>query len=297
MTRINDLEAFVATVEDQSLTKASRRLNRSLQSISRSLATLEEDVGVTLIHRTTRRSVPSEAGLSFYRRIKPAVDDIREARLDITNQQSELSGTLRVGAAVLFAPDFLVPIVADYMRAHPNVQVELQLSDAFADLSDEQVDIAIRIGNLPDSSLQGRRLGSLRRVVFGAPSYLDRHGRPSHPLELRRHECLVRTVGEQPNAWVFRIDGKPRVIKVDGKFRANTMTAIYAAASHGLGLGYSPLWQIKHLIDESKVEVVLQAFEPPPVPIHALWLQGQARSVKVRSFIDFLTERLKLNAL
>ncbi|MDX8493794.1 LysR family transcriptional regulator [Mesorhizobium sp. VK22B] len=297
MSRIDDFEAFIAIVEHGSLTAAARRTNRSLQSISRSLATLEEAVGVELVHRTTRRSAPSEAGAAFFRRIKPAIDEINEATLKAANQRSEPSGVLRVGAPVLFGPDFLVPVIAGYMRTHPRVEVDLRLSDEFADLGAEALDLAVRIGDLPDSSLRAKRLGALRRVVFGAPSYFAERGRPSHPFELGKHSCIVRTVDERPGEWMFQIDGKPRTVKVAGAFRSNLMTPIYAAAIHGLGLGYSPLWQIKHLVDDGRVELVLTEFEPVPVPIHALWQEGRSSSAKVRAFLDMLASRLDLRNL
>ncbi|TGQ64525.1 LysR family transcriptional regulator [Mesorhizobium sp. M00.F.Ca.ET.186.01.1.1] len=297
MSRIDDFEAFMAVVEQGSLTAAAHRLNRSLQSISRSLAALEESVGVELVHRTTRRSIPSEAGAAFFQRIKPAVDEINEARLQAANQRLEPSGILRLSAPVLFGPDFVVPIIADYMRAYPQVEVDLQLSDGFVDLSAEGLDLAIRIGNLPDSSLRAKRLGALRRVVFGAPSYFQRRGRPTHPFELSQHDCIVRTVDERSGGWMFQIEGKPRAVKVAGTFRSNLMISIYAAAAQGLGLGYSPLWQIRHLVDDGRVELVLTEFEPLPVPIHALWPEGRSSSAKVRVFLDMLASRLELKNL
>ncbi|MER9306019.1 LysR substrate-binding domain-containing protein [Mesorhizobium sp. M0293] len=297
MNRIDDFEAFIAVIELGSLTAAARRLNRSLQSISRSLATLEDSVGVELVHRTTRRSTPSEAGAGFFHRIKPAIEEINEARLQAANQRSEPSGILRVSAPVLFGPDFLVPVIADYMRTYPRVEVDLQLSDGFVDLGAEGLDLAIRIGNLPDSSLQAKRLGALRRVVFGAPSYFAHRGRPAHPFELNAHSCIVRTVDERPGEWMFQIEGKPRAVKVAGAFRSNLMTPIYAAAIHGLGLGYSPLWQIRHLVDEGRLELVLTEFEPAPVPIHALWPEGRSSSAKLRTFLDMLASRLQLKNL
>lgn len=297
MSRIDDFEAFVAVVEQGSLTAAARRLNRSLQAISRSLAALEESVGVELVHRTTRRSMPSEAGTAFFHRVKPAIDELNEAKLQAANQHSEPSGILRVSAPVLFGPDFLVPVIADYMRKYPRVEVDLQLSDDFVDLGAVGFDLAIRIGNLPDSSLVAKRLGALRRVVFGAPSYFGQHGRPAHPFELSAHSCIVRTVDERPGEWMFQIDGKPRAVKVAGAFRSNLMTSIYAAAIQGLGLGYSPLWQIRHLVDDGRVELVLTEFEPAPVPIHALWPEGRSSAAKVRLFLDMLGAGLELKNL
>lgn len=295
MSRLEDLEAFIHIAETGSLTKAARRLDRSLQAVSRSLAALEEDVGVQLVHRTTRHSSLSEAGEAFFRRVKPALEEISEARLEVADRRAAPSGILRVGAPVLFGPDFLVPIIAEYMRAYPQVEVDLQLTDSFVDLAAAGLDLVVRIGDLPDSGLQGRRLGALRRVVFGAPSYFEEHGSPSHPSELRQHACIVRTVDQRAGQWAFEIDGKRRSVGVRGPFRTNTMAAIYSAVSAGLGIGYSPLWQIRHLLDAGQVEVILEEFESKPVPIHALWQEHRLPPAKVRAFVDYLAAGLKLN--
>lgn len=295
MSRLEDLEAFIHIAETGSLTKAARHLSRSLQAVSRSLAALEEDVGVQLVHRTTRHSSLSEAGEAFFRRVKPALEQIGEARLEVADRRAAPSGLLRVGAPVLFGPDFLVPIVAEYMRAYPQIEVDLQLTDSFVDLAAAGLDLVVRIADLPDSGLQGRRLGALRRVVFGAPSYFEQHGRPAHPSELRQHACIVRTVDQQPGHWAFQMDGKRRSVGVRGPFRTNTMAAIYSAVSAGLGIGYSPLWQIRHLLDTGQVEVILEDFESKPVPIHALWQENRLPPAKVRAFVDYLAAGLKLD--
>ncbi|AVG41170.1 LysR family transcriptional regulator [Achromobacter insolitus] len=297
MSRLEDLEAFIHIAETGSLTKAARLLNRSLQAVSRSLAALEQDVGVQLVHRSTRHCALSEAGETFFLRVKPAVAEIGEARLEVADRRTAPSGLLRVGAPILFGPDFLVPVIAQYMQAYPQVEVDLQLTDSFTDLSSAGLDLVVRIADLPDSGLQGRRLGTLRRVVFGARSYFEQHGRPSHPSELRQHACIVRTVDQHPGQWVFQIDGKRRAVGVRGPFRTNTMAAIYRAVSAGLGIGYSPLWQIKHLLDAGQVETILEDFEPKPVPIHALWQENRLPPAKVRAFVDHLVERLRLDQL
>ena len=265
--------------------------------MSRSLASPEEELGVQLVHRTTRRSVLSGAGQAFYRRVKPAVMEIKETQLDVANRRTEPSGILRVGAPMLFGPDFLVPIIAEYMENYPQIEVDLQLTDTFGDLSGEGLDVAVRIADLPDSSLQGKKLGALRRVVFGAPSYFARHGRPTHPMDLHDHACIVRTVDSQPGKWAFQVEGKRRMVSVHGAFRSNAMTAVYSAVSAGLGLGYSPLWQIRHLVDAGRVEIVLKEYEPRPVPIHALWQESRLPPAKVRVFFDLLAKRLRLGDL
>ena len=297
MSRLEDLEAFIRIAETGSLTAAARRLGRSLQAVSRSLASIEDDVGVQLVHRTTRQSALSEAGHAFYQRVKPALLDIQEARLEAADRKSAPSGVLRIGAPTLFGPDFLVPIIADFMTAHPQVEIDLQLSDSFVDLAAEELDLVVRIADLPDSGLQGRRLGALRRVVFGAPSYFERHGRPARPTDLRQHACIVRTAAQKSDQWAFQIDGKTRRIGVRGAFRCNTMPGVYAAVSYGLGLGYSPLWQIRRLVETGQVQVILEDFEPKPVPIHALWRENKLPPAKVRAFVDLLAGQLRIEDL
>ncbi|EPC01518.1 transcriptional regulator [Litchfieldella anticariensis FP35 = DSM 16096] len=291
MERLEDLEAFVAVVEQGGLTTAAHQLGRRVQSVSRSLASLEKNVGVELVERTTRRSVPSEAGLAFYLRVKPALEEIKEARLEAVDSRLEPSGLLRIGAPVLFAPVYLVPIVAEFMKRYPQVNVELKLSDRFVDFAEEELDLAVRIGHLPDSDLKARRLGELRRVTFGAPGYFARHGRPQHPADLKDHACILRTVDRNPGTWTFQVEGKRCSVQVSGPFRADTMTAIYSAVTHELGIGFSPLWQIRDLVEEGKVEVILTSYEPPPVPVHILWPPGRSPLAKTRIFKDYLLSR------
>ncbi|MES3676602.1 LysR family transcriptional regulator [Halomonas elongata] len=291
MERLEDLEAFVGVVEQGGLTAAARWLDRSVQSVSRALATLEDNLGIELVERTTRRSTPSEAGLAFYRRVKPALEEIKEARLEATDSRIAPSGLLRIGAPVLFAPVYLMPVIADFMRRYPEIDVELKLSDRFVNFEEEELDLAVRIGELPDSDLKARRLGSLRRVVFGAPGYFARHGRPRHPDDLQRHACILRTVDRHPNQWTFQINGRTRSVPVSGSFRADTMTAIYSAVTHELGLGFSPLWQIRHLVDAGQVELVLTSYELPPVPVHIVWPSGRSPLAKTRLFKEYLLEQ------
>ena len=297
MDRIDDLEAFLAVVDEGSLTAAGRRLGRSLQSISRSLATLERGIGVELVQRTTRLSQPTEAGQAFYRRIKPALQELNEARLEAATRRSEPSGVLRIGASVLFGPAYLVPVIARFMERHPQIRVELKLSDRFVDLADEGLDLAVRIGDLPDSSLKARRLGELRRVFFGSPEYFDKHGRPEHPHDLSRHQCVIRSSDRQDDAWPVLIDGKPGTVRINGRFRADDTATTYAAVAQGLGIGFTPLWQIRDLVDHGVLELVLVAFEPPTVPIHAVWHGSKLTPAKTRMFINFLADQLECDRL
>jgi DNA-binding transcriptional LysR family regulator len=293
MDRIEDFQAFVAVVEKGSLTGAARQLGRSLQSVSRSLAALERDVGIELVRRTTRRSNPTEAGLAFYRRLNSALAEIEAAKTEASNRRSEPSGLLRLSGSPAFSPLYLVPAIAAFLAIHPKMSVELNASDRFVDFVEEGFDLAIRIGELPDSALKARRLADLRRVVFAAPSYLAEHGRPRRPDDLMHHQCIVRTEARDANSWPFLVDGKLKVVKVAGRFRSSGALTANEAAAQGLGFGNAPLWQVRALVEQGKLELALTRFEPPRVPIHAVWSGTSMPAAKTQLFVDFLAARLK----
>jgi DNA-binding transcriptional LysR family regulator len=293
MDRIEDYQAFIAIVEKGGLTAAAKQLRRSLQSVSRSLAALEREVGVELIRRTTRRSAPTDAGLCFHRRLSVALGEIEAAKLETSSRRAEAMGILRVAGSTAFAPLYVVPALPAFLKDHPRVEVELDLSDGYVDLVGGSYDLAIRIGDLPDSNLTVRQLANSRRVVFAAPSYFARHGRPRRPEELAHHKCIVRTTARDANAWPFRIDGRTKSVKVAGLFRTNSALAANEGAVQGLGIASAPLWQVRSLVDRGAVELIFTGFEPPPVPIQAVWPTTRVQPAKTHLFVDFLAARLK----
>ena len=292
MNRIEDFQAFAAIVDHGSLTAAARQLGRSLQSVSRSLAAVERDIGVELIRRTTRRASPTDAGLAFHRRLTAALAEIDAAKLETSNRRAEATGLLRISGSSAFAPLYIVPALPTFLAAHPKVEVELDLSDGYVDLIGEGYDLAIRIGELPDSTLKRRRLANSRRIVFSAPSYFAQHGKPRRPEDLARHECIVRTAARDGNAWPFNVDGRVKTVKVAGRFRTSGALAANEAAVRGLGIANAPLWQVRSLVDRSSVELVLTRFEPSPIPIHAVWPMTRVLPARTQLFIEFLARRL-----
>jgi DNA-binding transcriptional LysR family regulator len=293
MDRLEDLEAFVAIVEKGSQTAAARHLQRSLQSISRSLATLEHSVGASLVRRTTRYSKITEAGRSFYARIKPALAEINEAKLEAGDARAEPTGRLRIGAPVLFAAAHVVPAIAAFTHRHPRIGVELKVSDRLVNLFEAGLDVAIRIRDMADSGLKARRIGEMRAVAFAAPSYLERHGRPMHPDDLARHQCVLLGLDGPAGSWTFRVGGRRRIVRVQGRFRTNSTAATHEAVARGLGVGFTPLWQIRRLVDDGVVEVILEDFERAKIPIYALWPAARRTPTKTRLFVDELAAQLK----
>jgi DNA-binding transcriptional LysR family regulator len=292
MSRIEDYQAFTAIVEKQSLTAAARHLGRSLQAVSRSLGVLERDLGVELVRRTTRRSNPTDAGVAFYQRLSAALAEIDAAKVATANRRVEATGVLRIAGSTGFAPLYVVPALPEFLAAHPGVEVELELSDRYIDLVGEGYDLAIRVGQMPDSALKARLLADSRRVVFAAPSYLARHGHPRSPEDLTRHQCIVRTSARDANAWPFKVNGRARTVKVTGRFRTSAAVAANAAAAQGLGIASGPLWQVRSLLDRGDVELLLTRFEPPSVPIHAVWPATRLLPARTQLFLDFLAAHL-----
>ncbi len=295
---MEEIEVFLAVVEAGSQTAAARRLGRSLQSVNRALSALERSVGVELVRRTTRQSVATEAGLAFYRRVKPAFAEISEARLEAANRRVEPSGLLRVAAPILFGATHVVPAIAEFMARFPQIEADVNMSDRPVDVVGDGFDLAVRIRELPDSSLKTRRLGELRTVVYGAPDYFKRHGRPRQPNDLADHQCILRRTAQgEADAWRFRIDGRLTTVQVNGRFRTDSTTAAHAAARHGIGVGYGPFWQIRDLVDQEALEIVLEDFEAPRTPVRAVFPPSAIPPAKTHLFVDLLAERLKLERL
>lgn len=293
MHRLADLEAFLAVVERGGQTAAARQLGRSLQSINRSLTALERNLGVVLVQRTTRRSRPTEAGLAFHRRVKPAIAEIAEAALEAADSRAAPSGLLRIGAPLAFAGAHVAPAAGDFLARYPGTEIEIRASDRPVDILAEGLDLAVRIRELADSGLKARRLGDLRIAVFAAPSYLARHGRPRHPDDLARHQCVVRQVESGTETWPFQIRGRRRSARVQGRARSDSTAATIALVASGAGLGLAPLWQIRELVDRGAVELVLEKFEAAKVPIFAVSPPGRLPATKATLFIDLLAARLK----
>jgi DNA-binding transcriptional LysR family regulator len=290
---MDEIGVFLAIVEEGSQAAAARRLGRSLQSVNRALMALERDVGVELIRRTTRRSVATEAGNAFYKRVKPALAEIAEAQLEANNRRAAPRGLLRVGAPALFGAAFIVPAAAEFMARYREVEIDLKIADSPIDVIGDGLDLAVRIRSLEDSTLRTRKLNEIRIVVYGSPKYFERHGRPSKPADLADHRCVLRGLSEgQAEVWPFCENGAAISAQVKGGFRANETLAVQAAVRHGMGIGRGPFWHIRDLVDAGELEIVLEDFEPAPIPVQAVFPPSPLPPAKTRRFIDLLVKQL-----
>src|SRR5580704_17258634 len=229
--KLHDYEAFIAIVDTGNLTRAAARLRRSLQSVSRSLSALEAQLGVVLIRRTTRTALPTEAGLAFHRRVSAALREISLAEAELRDASGTLSGTLRVAGSAFFVSHHVVPIIRDFSLQHPGVRFDLRISEEFAEPIRTGIDLMIRIGQLPPSPMNSRKIASLRRVSIASPSYIAQRGPPETPADLERHACLIRTSAQDARTWTFHArDGTAHVVSVQGVFEAdNSYVTMHAA--------------------------------------------------------------------
>lgn len=288
---LTGMAIFAAVVELGSFTRAAERLGMSKSAISKQVSRLEDRLGVQLMTRTTRRLSLTEAGEAFYRSCARVVAEAEAAELEMSHRQEVPVGRLRVNVPVSFGLAHLGPVLTDFMRAHPGITLDVGYQDRFVDLIEEGWDVAVRIGTLPDSSLRVRRICESRRVIVAAPAYWKKHGKPTHPEDLRDHTCFLYAYAAHPRDWSFRgQDGVFRV-RVDGPLLVNNGELAVQAAVAGLGVAETPMFLCEDEIRSGQLEIALSDYEDARIGIHAVYPPSRHMSAKVRAFIDFLVGR------
>lgn len=293
MDKLRAMATFVRIVEAGSLTAAAERLGASLTSVVRSLAALERALGVRLLNRSTRRIALTDEGREYFERCRRLLAEVEEAEAALTARQLAPSGRLAITAPVMFGRLHVGPVVGELLAAHPALRVELLLLDRVVDLLEEGIDLAVRIGELPDSSLVALPLGATRRIVCASPAYLARHGRPEAPGELASHRC-IRFTGLAPGQeWEFGGTGGPQRVAIDEVFATNHIDAALDACVQGLGCGRFLAYQARELLAAGTLVRILRAFEPPPVPVSLVYPHSRLLSSRVRAFIERAVPRLR----
>lgn len=295
MGRLEEMQAYLGTAEAQSFTGAAQRLGLSKSMVSQRVADLEARLGVRLLNRTTRRLSLTEAGQAFLEGCRSALREVEEAEEAASRHGNELRGTLRIAAPLSFALLHLRPAMLDFMTAHPQLEVYLDMDDRVVDLIQGGYDMALRIGRLADSSLIARRLAPMRNVVCASPAYLVERGRPAHPADLARHECLLYTGTARPDTWSFQIDGQWTAIQVHGRLQANNGDMLLSAAIAGYGIAQLPSFIVGTSLERGELTCLLHDFPIQEGAIHAIYPPARQMSRRVRAFSDFLVERIGKN--
>lgn len=293
MDQLHSLRVFLAVVDGGSFAGAARRLKLSPPAVTRSIADLERHLGVTLLSRTTRVVRVTDAGAQYAADSRRILAELEQADAAASGAHGSPSGSLTVTASVLFGRIHVTPIVTEFLHAHPQMQVKCLFADFVVALNDEGVDVAIRIGDLEDSSLRAIRVGSVRRVVCAAPAYLQRHGVPKAPGDLISHSVVVATGLSSPSTWRFRDGTRDIVSGLRPRLTMTTNDAAIAAAVGGFGVTRLLSYQVAEELRSGALQVVLSEYETAPVPVHVVHRHGRRPSAKVRAFVDLATVRLR----
>jgi DNA-binding transcriptional LysR family regulator len=295
MDRLEAMQTFVRVVERGSFSAVAREIRSTQSTVSKQVAALERVLNAKLLSRTTRSLSLTEAGEQYFAQARRLVAEIAEAEAQLRQGEQQLSGWLRVAASVGYGRLKLLPWVRSFLAVHPNVKIDLRLNDGFVDLVEEGIDVAVRIGELADSSLVARRIGTTQRVLLASRSYLD--GLPAGlqppqvPQDLLDHNCIIYSELATQNAWTFTAghgaaapEGSQVTIRAQGNLQTNSSEVIRASVLSGMGIGYSPTWLFEEEIASGQLLVLLPEWPAPPLPIHLVSPPQRSQSAKVHAF-------------
>ena len=288
---VTAMRVFTSVVEAESFAGAAAKLDLSRGMATRYVAQLEAHLGVRLLNRTTRRLSLTEAGSDYFQRATQVLAMIEEAETSAAQNASVPRGTLRVTSSVIFGARHLGAAISDYLKRHPQVQVELSLNERVVDLVDEGFDLAIRVGARVDPGLVARRVTPVRVLACASPAYLKTHGAPREPEDLSGHNCLVYAHPVHQGGWHFKRGDEERTVPVSGTLRGNNGVALVGAAVEGLGVVFEPSFLVYEALREGKLVQLLPEWESEKLWVYAVYPNRKFLAPKVRSFIDFLVER------
>ncbi|TBV14356.1 LysR family transcriptional regulator [Stutzerimonas kirkiae] len=293
LTDLGQLALFVRIVEAGSLSNAAHELGTTLPSVSRRLRQLESRLGVRLLQRTTRRQSLTGEGDILYRHALQILADVEQVEQRLSLRSATVSGHLRLTAPISLGRRRIAPLLADFQALHPQLHVQLELTDTVLDLVESGMDLAIRYGALDDSSYFSRPLVANYRVLCAAPSYLKRHGMPRHPSDLASHRCLH--IGHQPQAdWHFEGE-QPVTVRITAMLAANDGDVVHRWALGGHGIALKSIWDITDDLANGHLVRVLPEYPSPATPLHAMYPHNRQLAPRVRVFIDYLLEHLPLD--
>ncbi|MDO6687084.1 MULTISPECIES: LysR family transcriptional regulator [unclassified Agarivorans] len=292
MDGFSAIPVFVAVVESGGFSPAARSLGISKSAVSKRVNQLEQHLGVKLLHRTTRKLSLTEAGKHYFEHAAKAHNAAKDAEDAVAQLQGEPQGLLRINTPMSFGRLHIAPLIAEFLTRYPKISIDMMMDDKVNDLVAEGFDLAIRAGDLPDSSLIVRKLAPLNSVLCASPAYLKLHGTPTQIEQLSQHNCLQFSYSQDVKEWTFMRDGQSQSIEVKGNYRVNNSEALRDAMLQGLGIGRLPTFVAGPDIKAGRLVTLLDEFKMPNKTIHAVFAERQYLPAKVRAFIDFAVEYL-----
>jgi len=290
MDRIDAMQAFVAVADGQGFAPAARKLGLSPSAVTRLIAALEQRLGARLLQRTTRQVTLTDAGSRYLERVRRVLADVEEAEQAVEGERTRPGGRLVISAPVGFGRLHVSPVVSAYLKRFPEVGADLRLSDRMINLVEEGVDLAVRIGHLPDSTLVARHVGEMRRIVVASNDYLKAHGEPKRPAEIVAHQTIEFGAMTAAADWRFVENNTEIRVSPSPRFSSNSADAAIQHAEAGGGLTRVLAYQAAASLRAGRLKIVLAKFEQPPLPIHIVYPTSRLLSAKVRTFIDLVTE-------
>jgi DNA-binding transcriptional LysR family regulator len=293
MDRLDAMGVFLAVVESGSFSGAGRRLAMPLATVSRNVSELEAHLKARLLNRSTRRLSLTDAGRDYLTACKRILEDVSEAERVASGEFTAPRGELVIAAPIVFGRLHVLPVIADFLKAFPEVDVRMAQSDRIADLLEDHIDLAVRVGNLPDSSLSATRVAMTRRVACASPAYFHEHGIPATPQQLATHRCISFDALGSAHSWSFVEGSAQLTVPLHSRLVVNTAEAAIDAAIAGVGITRVLSYQIDAPRRSGLLELALQEFEPAPVPVSLVYSRQRRLPLKLRAFLDFAAPRLR----
>ncbi len=288
MNRFEELEAFVAVVDYQGFSSAGEKLGVAKSMLSRRVTELERRLGVQLLQRTTRRQSLTDSGQAFYQRATQILADLEEAEQFVADAQCQVSGRIRLALPLGFGVSQLAFPISEFLAQHPEIKIDIDLSDRQVNLVEENIDLAIRIGELEDSSLIARRLADVHFAICASPDYLSAHGEPQHPAQLADHEVLIYSNVAAGRQWSYSEGGETVIPRVNYRLTANNGEFLAAVACHGNAIVTGPLVYLQQHIDNGTLVAILTPYTRSAVGVYAVYPPGRLISRRVKIFSDAL---------
>jgi DNA-binding transcriptional LysR family regulator len=291
--KLNAMAIFVRVVERGSFSAVAREMQTSQPTISKVLKALETGLGGKLIARSTRQLSLTDEGQRYYNECRQILAAVDAAEHSFQSGKERIAGPLRIGSSVSFGRLQIAPRLAQFLERHPGIEIDLQLSDQNQDLVSEGLDVTFRIGELNDSGLIARHIGTTHRVTVAAPAYLKKHGQPHTPAELGAHNCLQFNLLNSQNLWVFEKNNQRHEVRIKGNAQSNNSEAIREMVLGGLGIALSPVWLFSEDLKAGRVTAILQDYTAQSLPMHAVSPANRRQSARVKAFVDYMSQALE----